>query len=159
MFWSVLSFKNWSFANCSYLVIFCYFLSKEKISEDLEKILKPKIRSLENFEEHETERIDDADDDDDTGVESTAVVLHEDKKYYPTAMEVYGPEVETLVQEEDAQPLTEPIIAPVRKNKFQHVENDLPTTTYDPEFMADLMDNPNLVRNVALVGHLHHGKI
>jgi len=112
----------------------------------------------ENFEEHETERIDDADDDDDTGVESTAVVLHEDKKYYPTAMEVYGPEVETLVQEEDAQPLTEPIIAPVRKNKFQHVENDLPTTTYDPEFMADLMDNPNLVRNVALVGHLHHGK-
>ena len=113
----------------------------------------------ENFEEHETERIDDADDDDDTGVESTAVVLHEDKKYYPTAMEVYGPEVETLVQEEDAQPLTEPIIAPVRKNKFQHVENDLPTTTYDPEFMADLMDNPNLVRNVALVGHLHHGKI
>ena len=93
------------------------------------------------------------------GVESTAVVLHEDKKYYPTAMEVYGPEVETLVQEEDAQPLTEPIIAPVRKNKFQHVENDLPTTTYDPEFMADLMDNPNLVRNVALVGHLHHGKI
>ena len=24
--------------------------------------------------------------------------------------------------------------------------------------MADLMDNANLVRNVALVGHLHHGK-
>ena len=52
-------------------------------------------------------------------------MLHEDKKYYPTALEVYGPEVETLVQEEDAQPLTEPIIAPVRKNKFQHVENEL----------------------------------
>ena len=55
---------------------------------------------------------------------ANAVVLHEDKKYYPTALEVYGPEVETLVQEEDAQPLTEPIIAPVRKNKFQHVENE-----------------------------------
>merc|ERR1711971_1437706 len=26
------------------------------------------------------------------------------------------------------------------------------------EFLADLMDNGNLVRNVALVGHLHHGK-
>lgn len=25
---------------------------------------------------------------------STAVVLHEDKKYYPTAMEIYGPGVE-----------------------------------------------------------------
>ncbi len=34
------------------------------------------------------------------------VVLHEDKKYYPTAEEVYGPEVETIVQEEDSQPLT-----------------------------------------------------
>lgn len=34
------------------------------------------------------------------------VVLHEDKKYYPTAEEVYGPEVETIVQEEDTQPLT-----------------------------------------------------
>ena len=56
------------------------------------------------------------------GGQSTAIVLHEDKKYYPTASEVYGPEVETLVQEEDAQPLTEPIVAPVRKNKFQHVE-------------------------------------
>ena len=54
--------------------------------------------------------------------------------------------METLIQEEDAQPLTEPIIAPVRKNKFQHVENELPNTTYDPEFMADLMDNANLVR-------------
>jgi len=29
-----------------------------------------------------------------------------DKKYYPTAEEIYGPEVETVVQEEDTQPLT-----------------------------------------------------
>lgn len=35
-----------------------------------------------------------------------SVVLHEDKKYYPTAEEVYGPDVETIVHEEDAQPLT-----------------------------------------------------
>lgn len=34
-----------------------------------------------------------------------AVVLHEDKKYYPTAEETYGKETETLVMEEDAQPL------------------------------------------------------
>ena len=62
-----------------------------------------------------------SDEDEATGT-STAVVLHEDKKYYPSASEVFGPEVETIVEEEDAQPLTEPIIAPVRKNKFQHVE-------------------------------------
>lgn len=36
---------------------------------------------------------------------STAVVLHEDKKYYPSAEEMYGEGVETLVMEEDAQPL------------------------------------------------------
>ena len=33
------------------------------------------------------------------------IVLHEDKKYYPSAEEVYGQETETLVMEEDAQPL------------------------------------------------------
>jgi len=44
---------------------------------------------------------DDAMDDDDHIDESNnanAIVLHEDKKYYPTALEVYGPEVETIVQ-------------------------------------------------------------
>ena len=51
------------------------------------------------------------DDDDDeepmeSGDISQAVVLHEDKKYYPTAEEVYGPDVETIVHEEDTQPLT-----------------------------------------------------
>lgn len=53
----------------------------------------------------------DEDDDDepadaDEDVPGMEVVLHEDKKYYPTAEEVYGPEVETIVQEEDTQPLT-----------------------------------------------------
>ena len=43
-------------------------------------------------------------DDEDDNME-TAVVLHEDKKYYPTAEEIYGAETETLVMEEDAQPL------------------------------------------------------
>lgn len=47
------------------------------------------------------------------------VVLHEDKKYYPTAVEVYGPGVETLVEEEDAQPLTEPIVKPIKTKKFR----------------------------------------
>ena len=49
------------------------------------------------------------------GGHSMAIVLHEDKKYYPTAGEVYGPDVETIVHEEDAQPLTKPIIEPVRQ--------------------------------------------
>ena len=57
--------------------------------------------------------------DDDQGPTSNAVVLHEDKKYYPTAKEIYGADVETIVQEEDAQPLTEPIVKPVTRKKFQ----------------------------------------
>lgn len=52
------------------------------------------------------------------------------------------------MEEEDAQPLTEPIVAPVRRNKFEHVEQELPETTYDAEFMADMMDNANLVRYI-----------
>ena len=85
------------------------------------------------------------------------VVLHEDKKYYPTAEEIYGADVEVIVQEEDTQALTQPIIEPVKKNKFSY-KVDLPATTYDLEFMTDLMDNTNLIRNVAFIGHLHHGK-
>ncbi|RPA94448.1 P-loop containing nucleoside triphosphate hydrolase protein [Choiromyces venosus 120613-1] len=89
---------------------------------------------------------------------SNAVVLHEDKQYYPTAEQTYGADVETLVQEEDAQPLSEPIIAPIKVKKFTVEEADLPKTHFSREFMMDLMGFPDQVRNVALVGHLHHGK-
>jgi 116 kDa U5 small nuclear ribonucleoprotein component len=89
---------------------------------------------------------------------SNAVVLHEDKKYYPDASEVYGEGVETLVQEEDAQPITQPIIEPVKVRKFAIEEEDLPETRFEREFMMNLMNFPEMVRNVAVVGHLHHGK-
>ncbi len=89
---------------------------------------------------------------------SNAVILHEDKQYYPTAQQVYGPDVETMVQEEDAQPLTQPIIAPVKQKKFTVQEADLPPVYYSREFMTDLMNFPQQIRNIALAGHLHHGK-
>ncbi|WEW58515.1 hypothetical protein PRK78_003983 [Emydomyces testavorans] len=89
---------------------------------------------------------------------SNAVVLHEDKQYYPTAQQVYGAEVETLVEEEDAQPLTQPIIAPVLQKKFAVQEADLPPVFYSREFMTDMLNFPDQIRNIALVGHLHHGK-
>ncbi|KAK4097917.1 P-loop containing nucleoside triphosphate hydrolase protein [Parathielavia hyrcaniae] len=89
---------------------------------------------------------------------SNAVILHEDKQYYPTAAQVYGEEVETMVQEEDAQPLTQPIIAPIEQKKFSIEEADLPPVYFDRGFMTDLMNFPNQIRNVALAGHLHHGK-
>ncbi|KAI9022598.1 elongation factor Tu GTP binding domain-containing 2 [Hyaloraphidium curvatum] len=89
---------------------------------------------------------------------SQAVILHEDKKYYPTAEEVYGSGVEALVQEEDTQPLTEPIIQPIKIKKFHVAEPDLPYTTYNKEYLVDLTNFPELVRNVAIIGHLGHGK-
>eukprot|EP00891_Asterochloris_glomerata_P001190 jgi/Astpho2/1190/e_gw1.00022.32.1_t len=88
----------------------------------------------------------------------TAVVLHEDKKYYPTAEEVYGKETETLVMEEDAQPLEVPIIAPIKQKNFDNIEKEPLRTHYSNEFLAGLTGNPELIRNVAVVGHLHHGK-
>lgn len=90
-------------------------------------------------------------------VTTRAVVLHEDKKYYPDANEVY-PEAETLVQDEDTQPLSEPIIAPIKTKNFEFIEKEVPSTVYAPEFLVGLMEHPQLTRNLALVGHLHHGK-
>jgi U5 small nuclear ribonucleoprotein component len=57
--------------------------------------------------------------------------LHEDKKYYATAEETYGEDVETMVQEEDAQLLTEPIVAPIKIRAFTVQEKGLPTTRFD----------------------------
>lgn len=59
--------------------------------------------------------------------------MHEEKKYYPSAEEVYGEEVETMVQEEDTQPLSEPIVAPIQVRKFNVTEKDLPETHYSKE--------------------------
>lgn len=85
------------------------------------------------------------------------IVLPEDKKYYPTAEEVYGEDVETLVMDEDEQPLEMPIIKPVRDVRFEVGVKD--SSTYvSTQFLVGLMSNPALVRNVALVGHLQHGK-
>ncbi|KAL6504388.1 hypothetical protein OROGR_026311 [Orobanche gracilis] len=94
--------------------------------------------------------------DTDVGMDGQ-IVLAEDKKYYPTAEEVYGAEVETLVMDEDEQPLEQPIIKPVKNLKFELGVKD--SSTYvSTQFLLGLMSNPMLVRNVALVGNLQHGK-
>eukprot|EP00878_Enallax_costatus_P008789 GHUV01009187.1.p1 GENE.GHUV01009187.1~~GHUV01009187.1.p1 ORF type:complete len:741 (+),score=244.40 GHUV01009187.1:354-2576(+) len=96
-----------------------------------------------------------ADEDAEPG---TAIVLAEDKKYYPTAEETYGAETETLVMEEDAQPLEVPIIAPVVSKRLEKLLDVPLATHYSNEFLATLSTNPELIRNVAIVGALHHGK-
>lgn len=85
------------------------------------------------------------------------VVLHEDKKYYPDPEEVYGPETEVRYEEEDAQPIEEPLVKPVQKKNLALEEGE-PATVYGKDFLLGLLGSANLSRNVALVGHLHHGK-
>ncbi|WVQ96846.1 hypothetical protein IAU59_003953 [Kwoniella sp. CBS 9459] len=95
------------------------------------------------------------------GVDGTAgnqVILHEDKKYYATAEETYGEDVEAMVQEEDLQPLSEPIVAPIKVKSFTVQEKGLPETRFDRNFMIDLMNYPSMIRNVMVAGHIHHGK-
>ncbi|CAJ0573309.1 unnamed protein product, partial [Mesorhabditis spiculigera] len=115
-------------------------------------------RSDEDRDREDNEPEEMEEDEPEGGVPQNQIVLHEDKKYYKTALEIYGEEVETLVQEEDAQPLTEPIVKPTQQRKFQATEHNLPQTTYNKEYLADLMDCPHVIRNVAIAGHLHHGK-
>ncbi|XP_076812809.1 116 kDa U5 small nuclear ribonucleoprotein component-like [Clavelina lepadiformis] len=127
--------------------------SDEEEEDDVDEGLSPEEEDdLDNADS------DNAEEEGGNAVQGMEVVLHEDKKYYPTHEEVYGPDVETIVEEEDAQPLTEPIIAPIKRKKFALVEQEYPNTTYDMEYLADMMDNPELIRNVVLAGHLHHGK-
>eukprot|EP00873_Tetraselmis_striata_P045198 jgi/Tetstr1/465462/TSEL_010146.t1 len=97
-------------------------------------------------------------DDGDEENAETAVVLHEDKKYYASAEETYGAGTETLVMEEDAQPLEQPIIAPIRVKKFEVEERESLSMHAGLDFMAGLMSTPHLGSVVAVVGHLHHGK-
>jgi U5 small nuclear ribonucleoprotein component len=134
--------------------------------EEEENMYASEMMGRRDLDEEDEEQNEEMDEDhnhmamalgDEVGPTS-AVVLHEDKKYYPTAEEIYGADVETIVHEEDAQPLTEPIIAPVKRSRFSVVEQDVPETTYELEFLADLMDTPDLIRNVTICGHLHHGK-
>jgi len=62
------------------------------------------------------------------------VILHEDKQYYPTAEQVYGKDVEAMVEEEDAQPLSEPIIGvPPMPTGFLAMSIDLPSAQRQSE--------------------------
>ncbi|KAK4954446.1 hypothetical protein LTR10_007877 [Elasticomyces elasticus] len=132
----------------------------EEVSEEEEDVVQP-ADTYAQYLDHDAASPPPADDQlmeiDETGP-SNAVVLHEDKQYYPSASQLYGPDVETLVQEEDTQTLAQPIVAPVERKRYTVVEDDLPKVNFDRGYMVDLMSFPEQVRNLAIVGHLHHGK-
>ncbi len=80
------------------------------------------------------------------------------EKYLIKAQEVYGKHVEFDVQVEDTQEVNEPIMKPLEVKSFSHLSEDPPTLKYSLEFLAGIMSKPELVRNVAVVGHCTHGK-
>ena len=89
---------------------------------------------------------------------STAVVLHEDKKYYPSAEEVY-PGVNTATLDEDAQPLEEPILAEEGRGLADRAAGlGAAPARSASAFLRGLLGAPSLLRNVALLGPLHAGK-
>lgn len=114
---------------------------------------------LDGLDDEEKAKGDDPDGDEpmDEAKGDRSIVLHEDKKYYPDAEEIYG-DAEAIVQMEDTQPLTDPIIAPVQSKNFDLLEKKMPETTFDFNFLAAMMDKPNLVRNIMFLGAMHHGK-
>eukprot|EP01036_Dinobryon_divergens_P031339 gene31339-40720_t len=131
----------------------------------------PSLDDEEDFdedEEHSNYAPDDYEDNngalvegnmdiDDQNVSENRIVLHEDKKYYPEADEVY-PGIKTVTLDEDAQDLNEPIIKPIKQKNFSVLQKDRPSLTYSGEFMTSLMNTPPLIRNIAVVGQFHHGK-
>ena len=50
------------------------------------------------------------------------------------------------------------MVSPIKEDVFELIESSLPHTTFKCAFLAGLMDLPPLIRNAAVIGHLHHGK-
>uniref|UniRef100_H2YSS5 116 kDa U5 small nuclear ribonucleoprotein component n=1 Tax=Ciona savignyi TaxID=51511 RepID=H2YSS5_CIOSA len=108
----------------------------------------------------EDEDVDENMEEDAPGKDLVATCCSINARRYPIFVNnVFLINQQTIVEEEDAQPLTEPIIAPIKRKKFALIEQELPNTTYDMEYLADMMDSPELIRNISVIGHLHHGKV
>lgn len=111
----------------------------DSLYDEFGNYIGPEVEQSEEpqYEEQEEDQEMYNNDIPDTSLEEPSlrrqVVLHENKEYYPSAEVVYGKEVEALVQEEDTQPLSEPILAPPKIKKFQILEKQVPKTHYKTE--------------------------
>ena len=93
--------------------------------------------------------------------EENRIVLAEDKQYYPDAKDVFGKGTEVLIEEEDADAIQKPLVEPPVElsSGYHESEDSAPSAKYSRAYLTSaILPNPKLVRNVALVGHLHHGK-
>jgi U5 small nuclear ribonucleoprotein component len=93
--------------------------------------------------------------------QENAIVLHEDKQYYATSSQLYGPDTEILVEEQDTQPIDQPIIQPNKGNKLNHFVETIPPDqllNYNLSYFTNLTDSPLLIRHIAIAGAIHSGK-
>jgi U5 small nuclear ribonucleoprotein component len=108
------------------------------------------------------------------------IVLHEDKVHYPSAEEVYGDFVRTVVLDEDAMELEEPIVKPMKTKVISMITTTTTRKTGSEEgptlgtpsgdgaaaatnldfLTSNLLANTttNTRRGIAVCGHLHSGK-
>lgn len=77
----------------------------------------------------------------------------------------YGDEVEILVETADRQTTSEPLVQVQAEHAggpgytvFTHLAKNVPRTTYDRDYMLGMLQVPERIRNVAVVGPLHSGK-
>lgn len=79
--------------------------------------------------------------------------------------DVFANDVDILVETEDTQSLNTPIVGPtayeMSKSEnaiFTKLKQNIPRAMYDRRYMLDLMNIPERIRNVAVIGPLHSGK-
>ncbi|KAI3640514.1 hypothetical protein MIR68_001392 [Amoeboaphelidium protococcarum] len=65
---------------------------------------------------------------------------------------------EQVRMDEDTQPITQPIIEPLKELKFELRDSQVPQYRYSMDYMQQLLSNPVNIRNVCLIGPLHSGK-
>ena len=80
-------------------------------------------------------------------------------------MNTFGDDVEVLVETENTQLVTEPLVKPeASKSKgqeyalFSQRRRNIPRTSFDRSYLLQLLALPERIRNVAVIGPLHSGK-
>ncbi|GAV51364.1 hypothetical protein ZYGR_0AD05470 [Zygosaccharomyces rouxii] len=79
--------------------------------------------------------------------------------------DAYGDDVEVLVETEDNQDADVPLVEIAREHEkgpdysvFTHLKKHVPRAAYDRDYMLGMLEAPERIRNVAVVGPLHSGK-
>ncbi|AQZ18786.1 SNU114 (YKL173W) [Zygosaccharomyces parabailii] len=79
--------------------------------------------------------------------------------------QAYGDDVEILIETEDNHDSKIPLVEAYSGHAkgpdytvFTHLKKNVPQTTYDREYMLNMLAIPERIRNIAVIGPLHSGK-